>query len=230
MSESSPVIGVVQLPPPIQKIRRDTRSFNKAPGEKGRSACHYCLEPLASVEVESRRACPVCCHIILTPCLGTAVHLFNRLQQWDLLANEMDYIWRWEYALFREVRHKPLGSLFEFEYEKQDFEALGDAKYEVLGRRDAFLDQPGDLEDLIGRYLDSMGYFDGHLAVDLARGRKWREMAKDLSAEGAGLAEITWFQVQLVKDTCWGAFGYYPEEKEKILRFLEGRADRLKKG
>jgi hypothetical protein len=229
--------GVIELDPPAVKPRQRDRFGSWRPGEEGKSPCHYCLESLPRLEEEGSelRACPICRHKILENLLGIPVHLFNRPQQWELLANELEYIWNWNYEIIKNYRN--YFNLYlhayrteEYSEAKVSFENLNDSKFLVLSLREEFMEAEGELDILIAAYLEKVskrrGYEKWHnwgsLDEFLIRGRSWRERAKDLSREGAAKREITEFQLEMVRATSWGAFGSMAE-KNKILSLVELR-------
>lgn len=220
------MIGTVEVPSVVKIPSERPRSPGQDTNDQPRARCPYCLEPFSPemLETQLKRACPLCRHQIPPSLLGIPVHLLNRPQRWDLLANEMDYIWNWEYELFLKVRQKEFSSFTEFQYEKEDFEALCDGLHAAREQKELFLREPGDMEDLLAQFLKYREDSAWRLPQDLEGGRKWREMAQDLSAEGAGFQEITWFQIQLIRSTSWGAFGREGAAvKEAVLKMLEQR-------
>lgn len=159
--------------------------------------------------------------------LGTAPHCLNRPQTWDLLANEMGYLWDAEHLVlcsFREI----IGMSYNKDYydAKDHLSWALSAKASVLSLREEFLEAEGDLDVMITFYLEKKQGGGGNLAGSLRRGRKWRRRARALSGEGAGPRAIAEFQCGLVKTLNWGVFGSF-EQKESTLLFLEDRLAKL---
>ncbi len=230
MGELTSKTGILDRVFPFKRLGRSPHSTHWSPDEEGKSPCHYCLEPLAQVEVDTRRlrVCPICRHSILTHLLGTHVHLFNRRQQWDLLANEMAYIWNWEYWLLKGFQSTMCGlPSDQYTEAKDEFVKLGDAKRDVLAQKEVFLGHPGDMEALIPQFLENYPEGGGNFAKDFLKSRKWRDLAKELSGECADKREILDFQIEMVKGTSWGAFGFDVSEKGKTLLLLEARLSRF---
>ena len=191
------------------------------------SRCPYCLE-IFTAEALARqqvRTCPICLHDILPTLLGCPLHLLNRRQQWAYLLNEMKFIWDWEYSCFSSIRRKPLGSLFEFHYEKAAFEDLCDAFHAMQAYDGSFLNAMGDLENMALDRLWEWGQRDGLMARDLLQGRPWRERAKELSAEGALPRPVVEFQLDYVGNLPGGVFTAL--QREEIILCLKDRLDQL---
>ena len=210
---------VVKLPPKNARPRRRRRYENR------RKKCPYCLSDLSAMDPGKFEAlgnvCPLCRHILLEPLLRVPLRLFTRPQQWDLLADELEYIWNWEYRDVSSYRY------FMAEFRNDDYTDEKErlvlalvAKGEVLRFRKEFLESEGDLEDLIGNYLTTRKGGDGRLGLNLMGGRKWRNWAHVLSEGSPAKRELLRFQWEMLKATPWGAFGS-PGCKDDIVGALE---------
>lgn len=180
-----------------------------------RKKCPYCLLDLTDFTPEELREfnhqCPICFHKIFDPLISTPVHSFDRFQQWDFFANELEYIWDWEYWLLRDYRE--FFNTYRHEYRttqysdaKDRFERLNDAKPRVLRLRDEFLEAEGELDLLIIGFLEKIPEKDGGLAWHLRRGRVWRTRAVGLSAASPSHRELLQFQFDLVKAASWAVY------------------------
>ena len=222
-------LGTIELPPVIEKPKKDNRSWRWRPDEGGSSRCPYCLEDLKDVGAEPspQTLCPICRHGIPVTLLGVALHCLNRPQQWDLLANELHYIWDWEYCDVSSYRDNFSGYWNPDHSENKDrLVLLLTARDAVLRLREEFLEAEGDLDPMITFYLERQHDGEGHLAADLRLGRKWRRRARALSGEGAGPREILEFQLAFVRTLHWGVFGN-GDRKLRTIQWLENRLERM---
>lgn len=216
--------GTLIFDPDLAWQRHARRPEALEPRDPRRSTCPYCLEILTDLLEDSIGVCPLCRHRSAPSLCRTPVHLFKRPQTWDLLANEMAYIWDWEFQLLESYQTSMSGyDSPSFEEARADFIHLGEAKDSVLRLREEFLEHPGDLEVLIAHYLENYPQGGGDLAKDLLKGKVWRDQARELSARGAGRSEILEFQIGFVAATSWGAFGMNPLPKILLLQKLEAK-------
>jgi hypothetical protein len=192
------------LHPPRAAGRRRRRSRER------RKKCPYCLLDLMEVEpAESsflERMCPLCAHVLLDGLPATPLRQFTRIQKWDYLANEMEYIWDWEYRDLSSYRDT-MGEFRNGDYTLEKDRLPLAAKNEVLKRRGKFLRAGGDPETGILEYLKGRKTGDGRLGRNILRGQKWRDRARLLSEGSPTEKQLRRFRLGLVKAAPWSAFG-----------------------
>ncbi len=110
--------------PPLHPRYRRRRRWEQ------RKICPYCLADLTDYDREEFKelgyVCPLCRHTILDHLLTTPVYQFTSSQQWDLLANEMEFVWNAEY---RDVDSYlfGMGSYYNPDYSEAKERLYGDA-------------------------------------------------------------------------------------------------------
>lgn len=203
-------------PPQTYRPRRRRRYRDK------RKKCPYCLFDLTDFDPKEQGPdCPLCRHAILEHLLTTPVHEFTRVQQWDLLANEMEYIWDGEH---RDVDSYlfGMGQYYNPDYTdaKDRLGGMFAEKEALLRLVEEFLEAEGELDLLMIAHLNKIGVWRGDMARRLFAGHQWRRSARRLSLSVPSERERVEFQLGLIMATPWGAFGY-PGEKGKTVAALE---------
>ena len=223
--------GVLEPPSTIKYPPKTARPMHQKHHRDRRKRCPYCLWDLTDYDSEELKElgnlCPLCRHAILENLLSTPVYEFTRSQQWDLLANEMEYIWKAEH---RDVDTYifGMGSFYNPDY--------GEAKerlYGMLAEKDAvmrleeeFIEAEGELDLLIIAYLNKLSAWRGDMAGRLFAGRKWRLSARRLSMTHFSERELAGYQLDFIQASPWAAFGS-PEKKEETVVYLEKILEKL---
>ncbi len=191
--------------------------------------CHFCLEPKTlPPPSESKRwiFCLICGHELLEKFFDVPCHLLNLEQTKELLVAEATFILGWNLALFRS--YKRFGFSYSDPEINEEDTKLGLLEYARDTLRESFKKVVGpnlEIEAVAVRLLAHLPHGDGGMAVYLEAGREWRKKARELSAKGADLSEITKFQIDLVHWTSWGAYGSMGGDKKKaeMIKLLEER-------
>ena len=212
-------------PPKTARPRRHKRHRDS------RKRCPYCLWDLTDLDPEELKKrgnlCPLCRHAILENLMSTPVYKFTRSQQWDLLANDMEYIWQAERRDF-DVYIYGMGSNYN-----PDYGEAKDGLYGMLVEKDAvvrlekeFIEAEGELDLLIIAYLNKLAAWRGDMARRLFAGRQWRLSARRLSITHSSRREAAGFQLDFIQACPWGAFGS-PAKKEETVVYLEKILEKL---
>ena len=217
--------GVLDPPSTINHPPKTERPMRHKRHRDRRKRCPYCLWDLTDYDPEEIKErgnlCPLCRHPILENLLSTPVYEFTRAQQWDLLANEMEYIWKAEHCDVDSYLVW-MGPFYNPDY--------GEAKkrlYGMLTEKDAvvrlgeeFIEAEGELDLLIIAYLNKLCAWRGDMARRLFAGRQWRLTARRLSMTDFSEKEVAEFQLGFIQACPWGAYGS-PDKKEKAVVHLE---------
>jgi hypothetical protein len=174
--------------------------------------------------------CPLCRHPILDHLLTTPVYQFTRPQQWDLLANEMEYVWKAEHFDV-DSYHFAMESTYNPDYGEAKERLFGmlEEKEALLGLREEFILAEGELDLLMIGHLNKLGVWRGDMARRLFLSHPWRMTARRLSITFPSERELAEFQLGLIKATPWAVFKN-PAEKDELVEELEKRLERLSFG
>jgi hypothetical protein len=196
-----------------------------------RKTCPYCLIDLTDYDPkefeELGYVCPLCRHPILDHLLTTPVYQFTRPQQWDLLANEMEYVWKAEHFSY----HFAMESTYNPDYGEAKERLFGmlEEKEALLRLREEFILAEGELDLLMIGHLNKLGVWRGDMARRLFLSHPWRMTARRLSITFPSERELAEFQLGLIKATLWAVFKN-PAEKDELVEELEKRLERLSFG
>ena len=223
--------GVLDPPSTINQPPKTERPSRPKRHRDRRKRCPYCLWDLTDYDPEELKVlgnlCPLCRHAILENLLSTPVYEFTRTQQWDLLANEMEYIWKAEHCdveayIFAE------GSYYNPDY--------GEAKerlYGMLAEKDAvvkleeeFIEAEGEMDLLMVANLNKLQVWRGDMAGRLFAGHRWRLSARRLSMSVTDEKERVEFQLGFIQTCPWGAYGS-PNKKEEAVVYLGKMLEKL---
>ncbi len=212
----------IDQPPKTERPERHRHYRDK------RKKCPYCLFDLTDYDPkELGKVCPLCRHQILDHLITIPIYEFTRAQQWDHLANEMEYIWDGEQ---RDVNSyvETMGGFYnpDFSDAKERLLRMFLEKNAVQMLREEYLEATAEMDLLIVFSLEGFRGGKGEMARRLYAGRQWRFIARRLSMTVTNEREMAYFQMGLIQDTPWGCLGE-PGEKEKLLAPLEERYRRL---
>ncbi len=223
--------GVLDPPSTINHPPKTERPMRHKRHRDRRKRCPYCLWDLTDYDPEDIKErgnlCPLCRHAILENLLSTPVYEFTRAQQWDLLANELEYIWKAEHCDVDSY------SFWEGPFYNPDYGEAKKRLYGMLAEKDAvvrleeeFIEAEGEMDLLIIAYLNKLAAWRGDMARRLFAGRQWRLSARRLSMTVFSEKELAGFQLGFILACPWGAYGS-PDKKEKAVVHLEKMLENL---
>lgn len=217
----------LDIPPKTQRSRRRRRW-------EIRKTCPYCLTPLTDYDPtefkEMGYVCPLCRHPILDHLLTTPIYQMTRAQQWDLLDNEMEYIWNAEHFDVDSYLFG-MGSYYNPDYGEAKERLFGmlEEKEALQRLREEFLLAEGELDLLMIAHLNKIKVWSGDMARRLFAGHRWRMTARRLSLTFPSERELAEFQLGLISATPWAVFKD-PAEKEELVDLLAERLRKLSPG
>jgi len=225
---AAPTVDVIVRPSPGVAIY-ETRMVDPVPDHSAPMFhCHFCWEPVEKMKIDfpgEFRLCSVCRHIIRDDFLEVPCHKLDRRQQVEILLSEGAYILIWEHGLLQGF--KQLVGYHDSEYRDEEvrvgrlekaLDFLHDRREEIIER----IERNEDPETIIFEILDAYPEDDGGLFKNLARTRQWRESVTKFSRDGVSVKVHLEFQIDLVKNTSWGAFSG-SEQKTSIIKELDRR-------